>query len=134
MQAALCQGTPYMFKEILGEIVDKTEGASAAVLMGCDGIAIARYERSDEEGDDIDIETTAMEHTALVHEAKTIAKRVLPGSGVKELCLCTDLITTVIRFIDDEYFVAVAVDKTGNFNQARFYLRTRAGRIQDYLR
>ena len=37
--------------------------------------------------------------------------------------------TTVIRYINDEYFVAVALRPDGNFGKARFKLRTAASQL-----
>ena len=56
-----------MFKQALTEIVERTEGATGALIMGMDGIAVERVLLP--EGSDANMDVAAAEVTSLVRSA-----------------------------------------------------------------
>lgn len=118
-----------MFKEILQEVVDGTQGGLAGLLMDQDGIAIDQYARGD---DAPDIETLGMEYSAVL-KSVVRAGEMLEAGKTDEIAVKTEHMTTLLRLITEEYFVAVAIHPQGNLGKARFLLRTRAQRLRDNL-
>ena len=67
-----------MFKEALSEVVERTEGATGALIMGMDGIAVERVFLP--EGSDTNMDVAAAEVTSLVRAALRAGDR-LPVAG-----------------------------------------------------
>jgi len=114
-----------MFKEVLQGVVDNTEGGVAGLLMGYDGIPVDQYVRADAT---LDVETVGMEYSVILKDIRRAAE-MLDAGRAREVSIKAEKMTTVIRFINDEYFVAVALRPDGNFGKARFKLRTAASQL-----
>ncbi|MDH5492568.1 MAG: hypothetical protein OEY14_11515, partial [Myxococcales bacterium] len=72
-----------MFKEVLQEVVDGTEGAVAGLLMGYDGIAIDQYVRT--EGL-TDVENVGMELSVILKEIRK-ATVLLEAGDAREVAI-----------------------------------------------
>ena len=107
-----------MFGTKLEEAVRGVEGGHAAILMGFDGIPVDMY-ATDEE---IDIETVGMEFSVLLKEVRKAAEMLVAGDA-EELTVRTDKLTTVLRIINADYFVSMAIKPDGNLGKARYLLR-----------
>jgi len=118
-----------MFKSILREVVENTDGAVAAILMGFDGITVDSY--SSEAGG-VDMEIVGGEYSQVLRQIKQAAELLEMGAA-REVAIQAENMTTVMRLINEEYFVAVALQPTGNFGKARFLLRMQAGKLLDNL-
>jgi len=122
-----------MFKEALRQIVEQTEGAIAGLLMGFDGIAVDSYTRDTEVPDSAkDINEIGMEFSVILGSIKRAAE-ALEAGGAKEVAIQAEHLTTLIRVINDEYFVALTMRPDGNPGKGRFVLRTAAPRIMQEL-
>ncbi len=120
-----------MFKEVLQDVVDRTEGGVAALLMGFDGIPVDQYVRENAERP-VDVETVGMEFSVILKEIKKAAELLEAGSA-EEVSVRAEHMTTVMRVINDEYFVAITLLPQGNFGKARFLLRTASSRLLSEL-
>jgi predicted regulator of Ras-like GTPase activity (Roadblock/LC7/MglB family) len=118
-----------MFKEILQEVVDGTEGGIAALIMGYDGIPLDNYVR---DGRTFDVETVGMEFTVILKNIQNAAE-LLDAGGATEVAIKAERMTTLLRYLSEEYFVAVALAPEANLGKARFLLRTRAGKLAEAL-
>ncbi len=114
-----------MFRDVLSEIVGKSDGAIGAVLMGSDGISV---EQVAVDGAGLDIETVAMEMSVVLREVGRIMKQIEAGR-TEELVMRSVGLTAVLRVLTDEYFVALALRPEGNLGKARFLLRGAAPRL-----
>lgn len=114
-----------MFREVLSDVVERTEGGLAALVMGLDGIAVESYVRDDQP---LEVETVGMEFSVIL---KDICKATeLVDAGVaREVTIQGEKLTTVIRLINNDYFVAVALRPDGNYGKARYLLRTGASKL-----
>lgn len=119
-----------MFQELLKDIVDRTEGALAGLVMGMDGIMVDSYVRPNSDG--TDIETIGMEHSVILKDIRRAAE-MLEASTANEVAISAEKMTTVMRLINEEYFVVVTVKPQGNYGKARFLLRTHAPKLLDEL-
>ena len=111
-----------MFSEILQRIVAGTGGGIGAVSMGYDGIAIDQYFAPDEE---LDLHMVVVEYSNVLKEIRKTAD-ILSLGDMEEISIRTDRLIIVIRVLNDEYFVALVINRDGNFGKGR-YLMTREG-------
>ncbi len=116
-----------MFQEVLKDVVDRTEGAIASVVMGYDGITVDSYVDPDA-GVPFEVETIGMEYSVILKDIRRAAELLEAGSA-REVAIQAERLTTVIRLINDEYFVALAIKPGGNYGKARFLLRTCVGKL-----
>jgi predicted regulator of Ras-like GTPase activity (Roadblock/LC7/MglB family) len=108
-----------MFTEMLDRVLNGTPGAVSVTLMGFDGIAIETREAG----------PTELNHQAAAVELGNIAKQLrgisegLGTGDMNELTVQTGELTTVLRPLTDEYFVAISMAPTANFGKGRYLLR-----------
>ncbi len=118
-----------MFKEILGKIVSECAGGVGAILMGYDGIAIDEYVAEDVA---LDINLVAVEYSNVAKEIRKAAD-ILETGDLQEVSIKTDQYYVVIYALTDEYFVALALQRDGNFGQGRYLLMREAGPLLQAL-
>jgi predicted regulator of Ras-like GTPase activity (Roadblock/LC7/MglB family) len=118
-----------MFKEILQDLVERTDGGVAGLLMASDGIAIDQYSKGD---GPFDIESVGMEYSVVLKGIQRAAE-MLDTGATKEVSVQTERLTTVVRMLSDEYFVALAIEPGGNVGKARYLLRSSAPKLIENL-
>ncbi|MBT8452182.1 MAG: hypothetical protein KJO40_09480 [Deltaproteobacteria bacterium] len=118
-----------MFKEILQDLVDRTDGGVAGLLMASDGIAVDQYSKGD---GPFDIEAVGMEYSVVLKGVQR-AGEMLDTGETNEVSVQTERLTTVVRMLTEEYFVALAVAPGGNVGKARYLLRTSAPKLLENL-
>ena len=118
-----------MFGTILEDIVNGVKGAKAVIVMGFDGIPLDTYNSAEA---DEDIETIGMEFSVLLKEVKKAAEALETGSAT-EMTVQTETMTTVLRIISEEYFLAVVVENGGNIGKARYLLRMSISKLLEVL-
>jgi predicted regulator of Ras-like GTPase activity (Roadblock/LC7/MglB family) len=116
-----------MFQEVLKDVVDRTEGGIASLVMGFDGITVDSYVSPDS-GVTLEVETVGMEYSVILKEIRRAAELLDAGSA-REVAIQAERLITVIRLINDEYFVALTLKPDGNYGKARFLLRTSASKL-----
>jgi predicted regulator of Ras-like GTPase activity (Roadblock/LC7/MglB family) len=114
-----------MFLEQLRDIVDKTDGGIASLLMDSSGIALESYSK---EGAPFDITTIGIEFSVVVGSIKRAAEMLEAGSA-REVSIGTDKMITLIRMLNDTYFLALAMLPEGNLGKGRFLMRTAAPKL-----
>lgn len=108
-----------MFKETLQGVVDGTDGGIAGLLMDFEGIPLETYTKGDA---GFDIEIVGAEVSVVV-KAIQRASQMLSAGETREVAFQSDSLTTIIRVINETYFVAVTLAPEANFGKARFLLR-----------
>src|SRR4051812_39201670 len=108
-----------MFPERLQRIVDHVEGGPAGLLMGFDGIAVESYTRDPAS---MDINTVGMEFSFILTQVRKAAEALEVGN-VQEVAIRTDGLAIIIRVLNSEYFLALALSEGGNFGKGRYMLR-----------
>ena len=116
-----------MFREVLQNVVDRTEGGVAGLLMGFDGIPVEHYIREGSQAP-VDVETIGMEFSVILNNIRK-ASELLEVGGAEEISVRAEKLTTVMRLVNDEYFVAITLQPHGNFGKARFLLRTASSKL-----
>lgn len=115
-----------MFREVLQSVVDGTEGAMAGVLMDFQGCAVEMYSRNDNTQELM--ERVGAEFSVVVKSIQRAAESLEAG-GATEVAICADKITTVIRVVNSDYFMAVAMNPDGNLGKARYLMRVNAHKV-----
>ncbi len=109
-----------MFRETLAGIIQRTEGATGAIIIGTDGIAVEKVLRP--EGRDANLDIAAAEFTSLVRNAQRTGNDTGLG-GLRELIVTFDDATFIMRLFNREYFIVLALRLDGNLGRGRFELR-----------
>jgi predicted regulator of Ras-like GTPase activity (Roadblock/LC7/MglB family) len=118
-----------MFKTILREVVENTDGALASILMGFDGITVDSYSGGTST---VDMETIGGEYSQVLRQIKA-ASQMLEMGTANEVAVQADNMVTLMRMLNDEYFVALALEPSGNVGKGRFLLRLQAGKLLENL-
>lgn len=108
-----------MFDETLKSIVANTDGAVGALIMGLDGISVARADASDSS---IDIDVIAAEYTTLLRKSMRNTEDAALGS-LRELVVAAEKFAFLIKPITTEYFLVLVLEAHGGLGRARFELR-----------
>lgn len=118
-----------MFKETLREVVEGTEGGLAGLLMGFDGIAVESYTKGESEAD---IQTIGMELSVVLKDIRRAVEQLRAG-GAREVAIQAERVTTLVRLLNDDYFMALTLSPDGNFGKGRFMLRIAAPKLLSNL-
>ncbi len=114
-----------MFKDALRDIVEQVDGGLAGLIMDASGITLERYTKA---GATVDIDTVGIEFGVVVSAVKR-ATEMLEAGAPRELAVTTANMTTIIRMLDDTYFLALALSPEGNVGKGRYLMRTAAPKI-----
>ena len=110
-----------MFKDALNQIIERTEGSVAALIMGTDGIEVERVMRP--EARDANLDVAAAEFASLVRSAQRTGGDTGLGN-LRELVVTYDDVTFVVRMFTAEYFIALALaGSEANIGRGRFEVR-----------
>jgi predicted regulator of Ras-like GTPase activity (Roadblock/LC7/MglB family) len=114
-----------MFQDALREIVEKTEGGVAGLIMDSEGIAVDSYAR---DGAPFDITTVGIEFGVVLGSIKRAAESLEAGTA-SEVAINTDKLITLIRTLGDTYFLAMTLRPDGNLGKGRYLMRTAAPKL-----
>ena len=106
------------FSDILKEVVNGTDGALGALVVGLDGIPVDEYTVSNE----VDLQSMTVEYSTLLKELEKGSQAAQMGS-TKEVTVIADKAMIMLRRLTDEYFFVLIIKPEGNFGKGRFLLR-----------
>jgi predicted regulator of Ras-like GTPase activity (Roadblock/LC7/MglB family) len=112
------------FSEVLKEVVNSTEGALGALIVGLDGIPVEEYAVNS----DMDIQAMTVEFSSLLKEIEKGSQSAEMGS-TREVTVIADKAMIMLRRLNDEYFFVLILKPEGNFGKGRFLLRISAPRL-----
>jgi len=112
------------FSDIMKEIVNGTEGAVGALIVGLDGIPVEEYSINKE----MDIQSMTVEYSALLKEIEKGSQSAQIGS-TREVTVIADKAMIMLRRLNDEYFIVLIINPEGNFGKGRFLLRMSAPKL-----
>jgi len=118
-----------MFEALLKDVVDSTHGGVSSLVMDLDGIALDSYSKP---GAAFDIKTIGIELTVVLRSIRQAADMLGAGEA-REMSLVADGVTTVVRLLNENYFIALSLEPGGNVGKGRYLLRTRAGELNAEL-
>lgn len=117
-----------MFDHKLENVVGSVPGGQAAIVMGFDGIPVDSFQVDK----DLDIETIGMEFSVVLKEVRKAADLLASGPA-EEFVVRTARVSTILRVISDEYFIAMTLAPDGNLGKARYVLRMVAPKLKQDL-
>lgn len=106
------------FSDILKQVVNGTEGALGALVVGLDGISVEEFCVSSE----IDLQSMTVEYSSLLKEIEKGSQTADMGS-TKEVTVIADKAMIMLRRLNNEYFFVLVMKPEGNFGKGRFLLR-----------
>lgn len=106
------------FSEILKELVNGTEGAIGALIVGVDGIPVEEY--APDRG--MDLQSMTVEYATLLKEIEKGSRAAHLGT-TKEVTVIAERAMIMLRRLNDEYFLVLILRPDGNFGKGRFLLR-----------
>jgi predicted regulator of Ras-like GTPase activity (Roadblock/LC7/MglB family) len=109
-----------MFKDILGEVLERTEGSLGALIMGTDGIAVEKV--LGEAGIEANLDVAAAEFTSTVRGAQRGGTDTGLGD-LREMVVSLESAIFVMRLLNKDYFVVLALSPVCNLGRGRFELR-----------
>lgn len=117
------------FRDALRDVVEGTEGGIAGLLMGFDGIAVESYTKPDAE---VDIQTVGMELSVVLKDLRRAVEQLQAGR-TRELSIQAEKLVTLVRMLNDDYFLALAMAPDGNYGKGRFLMRLTAPKLLSSL-
>jgi len=122
------------FASILQEIVDECGGGLAAALMGADGIPIERVEASGEvrEAPSNGIDVLGVEFGRILDEMRKASDSV-SGGALEEVSIRLANFWVLMRVVDEETYLVLAIEPDGNAGKARFLMRRQLMALRDEL-
>ncbi len=118
-----------MFRTILEKIVTSCSGGMGAVLMGYDGIGIDQFTV---EENTLDLNLVGIEYSNVTKEIRNAAE-ILQVGTLQEVTIKTEQFYVIIHSLTDEYFVALMLERNGNFGQGRYLLLREAVALREAL-
>jgi predicted regulator of Ras-like GTPase activity (Roadblock/LC7/MglB family) len=116
-------------KNTLKEIVESVDGGLGAVIIGFDGIPLDEYLKEDTP---IDLQVLSIEYATVLKEIRK-AVDVLNAGTLEEISINTDVTRVIIRMIDEDLFVVLALLRDGNFGKGRYVLKCRVPLLKGIL-
>ena len=117
-----------MFKEAIRDVVEGTDGGLAGILMDFEGIAVDSYVKAEL----MDINAVGAEYSVILKSIQR-ATESLEAGGPREVAIQSEKVTTLIRILNEEYFLALTLLPDGNFGKGRFLMRTAAPKLLEQL-
>ncbi|HUL00835.1 MAG TPA: roadblock/LC7 domain-containing protein [Nitrospirota bacterium] len=106
------------FSDIMKQVVNGTEGALGALVVGLDGIPVEEYSVSSE----IDLQSMTVEYSTLLKEIEK-GSQISELGTTKEVTVIADQAMIMLRRLNAEYFFVLVLKPEGNFGKGRFLLR-----------
>ncbi len=110
-----------MFQAVLKEVVDHTEGGLATLLMDFQGVAVDSYSKPNAP---FDITTIGAEFSVVIKSIQRAAQ-MLEAGHTAEVAIQAEKMITLIRVVNESYFLAFSMEPGANLGKARYMLRTR---------
>jgi len=123
------------FTETLRSLVDDCGGGLGAALMGNDGIPIEQVSASGAEGPGLphdEIGAAGVEFGRILEEMRK-ASDALGGGAVLETVVTLARFTLVLRVVDSDTFLVLALAPDGNLGKARYLIRRHLLAIREQL-
>jgi predicted regulator of Ras-like GTPase activity (Roadblock/LC7/MglB family) len=110
-----------VFADLLKRVVSQVDGAIGALIMGLDGIAIEQ-QIPDPSSFGQSLPVIAAAYATLLRNSMRTCSDVGVGQ-LQEVSIISNNMMLVIKLINPEYFLLVALAAGGNIGRARFELR-----------
>ncbi len=122
------------FREHLEAVVSSVNGSVACSLVGFDGIAVETHqpEARAEDAAAMDLSSALTEYGNLLGQLKATAQTLKTGA-VGEMSVNTEKVITIMRMVNQDYYVVLALLPDGNYGKGRYALRMAAPKLAKEL-
>lgn len=122
------------FHEHLEAVVTSVSGSVACSLVGFDGIAVDTHQPESRAADAAAIELSAAltEYGNLLSQLKSTALTLKTGA-IGEMSVNTEKVITIMRMVNQDYYVVLAMMPDGNYGKGRYALRLAAPKLAKEL-
>jgi predicted regulator of Ras-like GTPase activity (Roadblock/LC7/MglB family) len=110
-------------------MVGALDGAFSASIMGVDGIPVDSVEA---DSGDVDIPSLLVEYSSLLSQVQRSAQMFAAG-GLEELAIRSENLTAILRPINAEYLLCLALRPSASFGKGRYLLRINAPKLASAL-
>ena len=125
-----------MVDEIRGpleRICSRLEGALGATVMGLDGLTVDSVDAACPTLDgETDVESLLVEYSSLLGQVQRSAQMFAAGK-LEELTIASQHLTTLIRPLTGEYFIALTLGPSASLGKGRYLLRIHARELSGVL-
>lgn len=118
------------FREHLEGVVSSVDGAVLCSVMGFDGIAVDTHQPDARaaKAAELDLTVALIEYGNVLVQLKNAAMTLKSG-GITELSVNTDKLLTIMRMVNQDYYVVLALLPDGNYGKGRYALRIAAPKL-----
>ncbi|MGI8468117.1 MAG: roadblock/LC7 domain-containing protein [Pyrinomonadaceae bacterium] len=109
-----------MFKEVLQTALNHVEGCFGVLIMGTDGIVVESVWQPEMKEANLDV--AVAEYISLIRNTRR-ANREMGLGKLHEVTLSGESGIFILRFIGEDYFIAMILSPEGNFGRGRYELR-----------
>lgn len=122
------------FREHLEAVVTSVSGSVACSLVGFDGIAVDTHQPEARAADAAAMELSAAltEYGNLLGQLKSTVETLKTGA-VGEMSVNTEKVITIMRMVNKDYYVVLALLPDGNYGKGRYALRLAAPKLAKEL-
>jgi len=120
------------FETHLKAVVSGIEKSVACSLMGFDGIAVHTHQAQTDLSASVDFQSAWIEYSSILSQLKNTAE-ILRTGDVVEVQVGTEKLFTLIRLINNDYFVVLGMLPDGNVGKGRYLLRLVAPQLKSEL-
>jgi predicted regulator of Ras-like GTPase activity (Roadblock/LC7/MglB family) len=122
------------FREHLEAVVTSVSGSVACSLVGFDGIAVDTHQPDARAADAAAMELSAAltEYGNLLGQLKSTVETLKTGA-VGEMSVNTEKVITIMRMVNKDYYVVLALLPDGNYGKGRYALRMAAPKLAKEL-
>lgn len=122
------------FREHLEAVVSTVSGSVACSLVGFDGIAVDTHqpEARAEDAAAMELSAALTEYGNLLGQLKATVQTLKTGA-VAEMSVNTEKIITIMRMVNADYYVVLALLPDGNYGKGRYALRLAAPKLAKEL-
>lgn len=107
-----------MFADLLQQMIERTDGAEAAVIAGFDGMLVERAGKPQT----LDLELLSAEYASLL--SRSLKSTSDTGLGnLREMMVQAEGAVLLIKILSPEYFLLLLLASQGNAGRARFEMR-----------
>jgi predicted regulator of Ras-like GTPase activity (Roadblock/LC7/MglB family) len=123
------------FRNALQSICSSLPGTVAVSLMSFDGLPLETVETGAMPGADeggMDLGSLLVEYSTVLAQVQRTGE-IFSAGPIEELSIRSENLTTLIRPVNTEYFVALAMRPEASLGRGRYLLRVHAPRLVDAL-
>lgn len=114
----------------LEAVVKQVDGALACSVMGFDGIPVETHQ-VDVSGD-LDLQSAWVEYANLLAQLRNSAEALRTGA-IAEATVSSERVVTLMRLVNPDYFLVLAMRPEGNYGKGRYVLRITAPKVKAEL-